>query len=97
MERKAKEEQKQREIEIQRRKMKQMNISKPSAGSVDELIAIPVAMKTGGGSGGGGKKQTNSPLLSKATETTKKGWSMDMTVEPIYNGHCISRSPTYFY
>ena len=72
MERKAREEQKQREIEIQRRKMKQINISKPSAGSLDELIAMPVAKKTGG-SGSGGKKLTDSPLLSKAAETTKKG------------------------
>ena len=70
MERKAKEEQKQREVEIQRRKMKQMNISKPTAGSVEKLIAIPDSVKTGGG---GGKRQTNSPLLSKATVEVKKG------------------------
>lgn len=67
MERKLREEKKQRDIEIQRRKMKGINISKPAAGNVEELIALPVSVKAGTSVAGRGSKQTSSPSTARST------------------------------
>lgn len=45
---KLKEEQKQRELELQRRKMRTMDITKVSVGKLDDLIALPTASRTSG-------------------------------------------------
>lgn len=67
MERKLREEKKQRDIEIQRRKMKGINVSKPATGNVEELIALPVSVKAGTSVAGRGSKQTSSPSTARST------------------------------
>ena len=70
-----KEEQKQRELEIQRRKMQNMNIAKPTSGDMESLIALPVSTKTNTPSPTRGRKQEVSPPVGRPAvmETERSG------------------------
>ena len=45
MEKKQREEQKQRELELQRRKMRTMDITKATSGKLEDLVALPTSSK----------------------------------------------------
>lgn len=70
----VREEQKHRELEIQRRKMKNINISSPATGDLESLVALPVAGRTGS-FGSSGLKGSPPVTRSAATDAVAKGMS----------------------
>ena len=64
-------------MEIQRRKMEKMNISNPTTGDLDNLIALPLPMKAGatttGGHNAGLQKQTKAASVAESAEEVSSG------------------------